>query len=146
MDDRLWIDLQDSPLSLEKVGAFLYHPRAGGVNIFAGTTRQWTGEQETVELSYECYDAMARSEMKALAEEACSTWDVVRVCMLHRLGVVPPAEASVIIGVATPHRGPAFEACRFLIDRLKVQVPIWKKEHYADGSTEWVQGAGGPAS
>ncbi len=69
---------------------------------------------------------------------------LIKGCLLHRLGVVPVAEASVVIGIATPHRGDAFEACRFLIDQLKIQVPIWKKEHYADGKKEWVMGKGKP--
>ena len=71
-------------------------------------------------------------------------WPVERVCLLHRLGIVPPAEASVVVGVATPHRADAFAACRFLIDTLKQQVPIWKREVYADGSTEWVEGSAPP--
>ncbi len=141
-----WVALTQEKLDLNEVSSFLYHPRAGGVDIFAGTTRQWTGadEKETVELSYECYEAMALQEMQALLDQAVAKWPVVKACLLHRLGVVPVAEASVVIGVATPHRGDAFEACRFLIDRLKIQVPIWKKEHYKSGETEWVMGKGKP--
>ncbi len=140
MEDKFWVHVQDEKLSIDRVADFLYHPKAGGVDIFAGTTRQWTGERETVELSYECYEPMALKEMQVLLEEAAERWPLVRGCMVHRLGVVPVAEASVLIGVATPHRADAFEACKFLIDQLKVQVPIWKKEYYADGTTEWVQG------
>ena len=143
-DDKTWVALTHDILDLNAVAQFLYHPRAGGVDIFAGTTRQWTGDQQTVELSYECYEAMALKEMQALVDEAVEKWPVVRGCLLHRLGVVPVAEASVIIGIATPHRGDAFDACRFLIDQLKIQVPIWKKEHYADGNTEWVMGKNKP--
>lgn len=144
MDETIWVHLQEDMLDINQVARFLYHPKAGGVDIFAGTTRQWTDKKETVELSYECYEALARKEMDTLIHQALAKWPVVKACMIHRLGVVPVAEASVIIGVATPHRTDAFEACRYLIDRLKVQVPIWKKEYYADGTTEWVQGNAKP--
>lgn len=135
-----WVAIQHDVLDAGAASRFLYHPKAGGVDLFCGTTRQWTRGKETVELSYECYKPMAMKEMQALIEKARAQWPVQKACMLHRLGVVPVAEPSVIIGVSTPHRSAAFEACRFLIDQLKVQVPIWKREHYADGSTEWVQG------
>lgn len=144
MSDKIWVHLQTDRLKMDKVVRFLYDPRAGGVDIFAGTTRQWTDRKETAELSYECYEAMALKEMERLVMEACDRWPVVKACLIHRLGVVPVAEASVIIGVSTPHRVDAFEACRYLIDRLKIQVPIWKKEYYTDGSTEWVQGKSRP--
>ena len=148
MEDKLWVALEEEVLDMNKVTSFLYDAKAGGVDIFAGTTRQWTNkegeEKETVELSYECYPPMALKEMRALLQEAVERWPVVKACLIHRLGVVPVGEASVIIGVSTPHRVAAFEACRYLIDRLKIQVPIWKKEHYADGETEWVQGKARP--
>ena len=102
MSDVTWAHLQKTSLQMDEIVRFLYHPRAGGVDIFVGTTRQWTGEKETVELSYECYEAMALKEMERLLAEACEQWPVVKTCLVHRLGVVPVAEASVIIGVATP--------------------------------------------
>ena len=136
-----WVDLTDELISYDAAIQFLHDPRAGGIDVFLGTTRQWTGEKETAELRYECYAPMAKKEMTALLQTARSRWDIIKACMLHRLGVVPVAEASVLIGVSTPHRDDAFKACRYLIDRLKVQVPIWKREFYTDGSTEWVQGS-----
>ncbi|MFQ5571437.1 MAG: molybdenum cofactor biosynthesis protein MoaE [Rhodothermales bacterium] len=142
---KKWIYLQTNSLQVEEAFAFLQTPEAGGVNIFVGTTRQWTKGRETVNLEYDCYEAMALKEMDRIAEDAGRRWPVVRVCILHRLGMVPLAEASVIIGVATPHRADAFEACRFLIDSLKQQVPIWKRELYVDGQTEWIEGTQPPA-
>jgi len=139
------IHLQQGALDVAAAFAFLQTPKAGGVALFVGTTRQWTGDRETVRLEYDCYDAMALRELDMLAEEAGRRWPVERLSVLHRLGVVPPAEASVIVGVATPHRADAFEACRFLIDTLKRQVPIWKREVYADGRTEWIDGTSPPA-
>jgi len=138
--DTTWIRLTEAPLDVAAADAFLRTEEAGGLNLFVGTTRRWTGDNETVRLAYDAYAPMAAKTMRALADEAAARWPVLRICVLHRLGEVPPPEASVVIGVACAHRAAAFEACRWLIDTLKVEVPIWKREHYADGSTEWVQG------
>ena len=134
------IQLTDTPLELDALLHYLHTPRAGAVTTFTGTTRQWTDERETVELEYEAYAPMAEAEMRRLAEEATRRWPVQRVCIAHRVGVVPVAEASVFIGVATPHRDDAFAACRWLIDTLKEHVPIWKREVLRDGSKEWIEG------
>lgn len=142
--DRLSVRLTHVPIDVGAAFAFLADPGAGGLDLFVGTTRRWTGDAETVALSYECYAPMAMKEMRRLIAEAMARWPVVRACLWHRLGTVPVAEASVLVGVATPHRADAFEACRFLIDRLKRQVPIWKRETYADGRMEWVQGEQSP--
>ena len=134
-EDQRWFLIQHEPLDVGRAFAFLQTPKAGGIDLFVGTTRQWIGEKETTRLEYDCYEAMAVKEMERLAEEVCTRWPVERVCVLHRLGVVPPAEASVVVGVATPHRADAFEACRYLIDALKQQVPIWKREVWRDGES-----------
>lgn len=137
-DPRILVAVQDEPLDLELVDEFLRDERSGAVCIFTGTTRRWTGSAETLRLDYEAYDAMAEAVMRGLVEESVSRWRVSGVAVLHRTGQVPVAEASVIIGVSAPHRAHAFEACRWLIDTLKTEVPIWKKESYADGRSEWV--------
>ncbi len=138
--ERTWIRIQEAPLALEEASEFLRVEEAGGVDLFLGTTRRWTGDRETVLLEYECYEAMALSEMNRLLREAVGRWPVSRACLLHRTGKVPLREASVIVGVSTPHRAEAFAACRYLIDELKKRVPIWKKERFADGSSDWVKG------
>ena len=83
---------------------------------------------------------MAVDQMRRLAEEARRRWPIVRIVMLHRTGVVKVGQPSVLVAVSTPHRAEAFEACRFLIDQLKAQATIWKKEVWGDGSTSWVEG------
>ena len=88
-------------------------------------------------LEYEAYKPMAIRVMEQLEREARTRWPLVNVVMIHRIGRVPVTEASVAIGVAAAHRAEAFEACRFLIDRLKSEVPIWKREHFEDGTSEW---------
>lgn len=113
-------------------------PNCGAVVLFLGTTRQWTKGRETTQLAYECYEEMARIELEKLEALARSKWPIETCLIVHRLGVVPIAEASVLVAVGSPHRADAFEAARFLIDTLKEHVPIWKKEHWADGDSEWV--------
>ena len=138
------VNLSRDPINIGAAYEFLQTPKAGGIAIFVGTTRKWTDGQETVSLTYESYEPMALKEMHALLGTATDRWPIHRACLLHRLGKVPLAEASVMVGVATPHRPEAFQACRFLIDQLKIQVPIWKQEHLADGRTIWVQGTQSP--
>lgn len=145
-DGPLWTGLTDGPLPAEAALAFLVpsdrQPGAGtvgGTCLFLGTTRRWTGTDETPSLHYEAYHAMAEAELARLAEAAAERWDLVRVVALHRTGRVPAPEASVVCAASAPHRADAFAACRWLIDTLKQDVPIWKQETRADGSRAWVQ-------
>jgi molybdopterin synthase catalytic subunit len=113
-------------------------PRAGAVVLFLGTTRELTAGRKTVTLDFEAYGAMAERALAELEAETRRRWPIVECLIVHRLGRVPLAEASVAIIVSTPHRGDAFAAGQWLIDALKRDVPIWKREQYADGTTEWV--------
>ncbi len=142
---QISILLTKNTLNTNAVVPFLLDDGAGGINMFVGTTRRWTGSDETVELEYDCYEPLAETVLRELAEEAGKRWPIRRLWLHHRLGVVPAGAASVVVGVSTPHRAEAFAACRFLIDTLKQQVPIWKREVYADGRTEWVEGDRPPA-
>jgi len=125
------------PIDLAAVMADVAHPGAGGLALFVGTTRDENDGRRVERLEYEAYDGMATSEMAAIGAEIRRRWPVLGVAMVHRIGVVPIEEASVAIAIAAPHREEAFAACRYGIDTLKAQVPIWKKEHYADGS-RWI--------
>jgi molybdopterin synthase catalytic subunit len=125
------------PIDTAALLARVAHPAAGGVALFVGTTRNENDGRRVARLEYEAYDAMAASEMAAIGAEIERRWPVLGVAMAHRVGVVPIGEASVAVAVAAPHREEAFAACRYGIDTLKAQVPIWKKEHYADGS-RWI--------
>ena len=97
-----------------------------------------------MQLSYDAYPEMAESEIRVIANEVLDKMDVCRVYVRHRLGVVPAGEASVLIAVSAPHRVAAFEGCRYLIDELKNRVPIWKKEHFSDGTEEGVEAGAEP--
>ena len=136
---KRWVQLSYERIDILAAYRFLQTPGAGGVAVFIGTARQWTGERETLSLTYESYEPMALKEMHRLIDIADGKWPIQRVCLLHKLGDVCLTEASVLVGVATAHRAEAFAACRFLIDRLKVQVPIWKQERLTDGQKMWVE-------
>ena len=112
-------------------------PESGGISVFIGTTRNTSSGRAVTRLEYEAYEPMALKVMEQLESEAKRTWPLHNVVLVHRLGEVPVLEASVLIAVSSAHRKEAFEACRFLIDRLKKDVPIWKKEYFADGTVEW---------
>jgi molybdopterin synthase catalytic subunit len=110
----------------------------GAVVTFLGTVRDLTGERVTVALDYEAYPAMAENKMAEIEHETRARWPVGDMALVHRLGHVGIGDVSVAVAVSCPHRAQAFEACRYAIDRLKELVPIWKKENWADGTTEWV--------
>lgn len=114
----------------------------GGVVVFLGTVRDLTGERVTVALDYEAYAGMAEKKMAEIESDTRQRWPVGDIALVHRLGRLEVGEISVAVAVSCPHRAQAFEACRHAIDRLKELVPIWKKENWADGSTEWVHPGG----
>jgi molybdopterin synthase catalytic subunit len=136
------IELTTEPIDVQRLLNQVQQPAAGAVVLFLGTTRQFTAGRETTQLAYEAYHEMAERELERLAEEAHGRWPIVECAIVHRLGIVPLAEASVAIAVSSSHREVAFEAGRWLIDALKELVPIWKREHWADGSVEWVHPGG----
>ena len=106
---------------------------------FAGVTRNENEGRAVRSLSYEVYGEMASRIMVGIFEEAHRRFEITRVRAVHRLGEVPVGETSVLVVVSAPHREPAFEACRFLMDRLKAEVPIFKKELLAEGGeSRWV--------
>jgi molybdopterin synthase catalytic subunit len=110
----------------------------GAVVTFLGTVRDLTGDQRTVALDYEAYPGMAEKKLAEIERETRARWPVGEMVLIHRLGHLEVGAISVAVAVSCPHRAQAFEACRFAIDRLKELVPIWKKENWADGSTQWV--------
>ena len=113
----------------------------GAVVTFLGTVRDLTDGKETVALDYEAYAGMAEQKLAEIERDTRARWPVGDIALVHRLGHLEVGEVSVAVAVSCPHRGQAFEACRHAIDRLKEMVPIWKKENWADGSTEWVHPA-----
>jgi molybdopterin synthase catalytic subunit len=109
----------------------------GAVIVFRGVARRQSRGREVVHLEYEAYPEMAEKVMAQIADEMKSRWPITRVAIVHRTGVLEIGQASVIIAVSAPHRGEAFAATEYAIDRLKQIVPIWKKEVWSDGS-QWI--------
>jgi molybdopterin synthase catalytic subunit len=114
---------------------------AGAVVTFLGTVRDSTDGKETIALEYQAYKGMAAAKLAEIEADTRARWPVGEIAMVHRLGRLEVGEISVAVAVSCPHRAQAFDACRHAIDRLKELVPIWKKENWADGATEWVHPA-----
>lgn len=130
-------DIVTHRIDAEAVTAAVADPRAGAICTFIGTTRDHNEGRSVTELEYEAYPEMAVAEMRRIGGEAQRRWPIAHVAIVHRIGVVPIGEASVVIAVSAAHRVAAFEACHFAIDRLKEVVPIWKKEHFVGGEV-WI--------
>lgn len=124
-------------IDLNEAYQFLQSPQAGAVNVFIGTVRNHSKGKEVTKLVFEAYESMAVKELEKVAGRATEIWSLDKVVLIHATGEKRPGEAVVITGVSSAHRKASFEACEFLIDELKKTVPIWKHEHYTDGS-EWV--------
>lgn len=110
----------------------------GAAILFVGTVREVNEGRAVTGIDYSAYSAMARRELEAIVAEAAARFDTGHVVVEHRLGTLAVGDASVAIAVAHPRRGAAYDASRFVIEELKRRVPIWKREHYADGTREWV--------
>jgi molybdopterin synthase catalytic subunit len=132
------VELTNQPIDTNLVLRQVQSPQCGAVVLFLGTTRQFTHQRETESLDYECYPEMARRKLDELEHDARARWDLVHCCIVHRLGHLEIGEASIAIAVSAPHRQDAFDAGRWLIDTIKQVVPIWKKENWSDGDSEWV--------
>ena len=131
------IEIVDHKIDIQAVLESLADPAAGGIDIFIGTTRNHSGGKRVISLEYEAYLPMAIRMMERIAAEAHRRWNVLRISMVHRTGHIDIGEASIVIAVSAAHRHEAFEACRYAIDTLKREVPIWKKELFVDGGS-WV--------
>jgi molybdopterin synthase catalytic subunit len=144
MRESTVIALTREPIDAEKLVAAAKHGEDGAVAVFDGIVRNNTRGRQTLHLDYEAYEEMALKQMRELAGQARERFGVRQVTMVHRLGRLEVGETSVLIVVASAHRGPAFDACRWLIDTLKKTVPIWKKETFVDGAV-WADGEPFPA-
>jgi molybdopterin synthase catalytic subunit len=129
--------LSETPLQLEEVVRAVDGEERGGLVTFTGTVRSQTRGRKVRALSYEAYPGMAERAMEAIGREIESRWPGSRAAIVHRVGTLLPGEAAVVIAVSAAHRAAAFEGCRHAIERLKADVPIWKKERFEDGE-EWV--------
>jgi molybdopterin synthase catalytic subunit len=133
--------VQESPLSLDDVSQAVADPAAGAVCTFTGTVRDHSDAGSVTGLTYEAWHELAEQRLAELANEMLERWPLCRVAIVHRVGELAVGEASVIVAVSAAHRAEAFEACRHGIERLKADVPIWKKEGLVSGDAHWVMGS-----
>ena len=133
------VEITDEVIPAEEIVAEIKAGEDGAVCVFDGIVRNNTRGRKTLYLDYEAYREMALEKMRGLADEAVERFGVREVALVHRLGRLMVGETSVLIVVASAHRGAAFDACRWLIDTLKKTVPIWKKEQFVDGAI-WADG------
>ena len=133
------VEIIDEVIPAAEIAAEIKSGPDGAVCVFDGIVRDNTRGRKTLHLDYEAYREMALEQMRGLAAEAVTKFGVRDVALVHRLGRLHVGETSVLVAVASAHRGSAFEACRWLIDTLKKTVPIWKKEQFVDGAI-WADG------
>jgi molybdopterin synthase catalytic subunit len=131
------IALRESELSVDEVRAAVAAPSAGGIALFVGAVRDSDHDQGVAGLSYTAHPS-AEAELRRVAEAIAEKFGVVAVAAVHRVGDLAIGDLAVVVAVSCPHRAEAFDACRALIDELKASVPIWKHQHFTDGTSEWV--------
>jgi molybdopterin synthase catalytic subunit len=139
------VEITDGVIAAEEIVAGMKAGADGAVCVFDGIVRDNSRGRQTLHLDYEAYREMALEKMRGLAAEAVTRFGVRDVAVVHRLGRLVVGETSVLVVVASAHRGAAFDACRWVIDTLKKTVPIWKKEQFVDGAV-WADGEPFPES
>jgi molybdopterin synthase catalytic subunit len=141
MREGLLVRLTADPLEPAEALAFVADPGSGGTVLFSGTVRDHSAAGEVTRLEYEAWGERALQDLEAIGEALFGSWPVRKVAILHRVGRLEIGEISVLVCCSAPHRAEAFEAARQGIERLKRDVPIWKKELLASGESEWVMGS-----
>ncbi|CAN7986100.1 unnamed protein product [Ixodes hexagonus] len=132
-----YAELSTSKIDTEKLIAQVGAPDCGAISVFIGTTRNHFEGKTVLKLSYEAYGPMAKRELVQMCADVRERWNVKNVAVVHRLGEVPVGEASIVIAVSSAHREESQAAVKWIIDQVKSRLPVWKKEIYADGVSEW---------
>ncbi|MBN2320320.1 MAG: molybdenum cofactor biosynthesis protein MoaE [Acidobacteria bacterium] len=136
---RVFLLIRD-PIDVRSATDKLQRPEDGAVVVFEGVVRNNANGKDVRFLEYDAYESMALRKIEEIGAQAKEKFDIRDIAIIHRLGHMEIGECSIVIVVASAHRGPAFDACRFTIDTVKQVVPIWKKEFYTDGEV-WIEGA-----
>jgi molybdopterin synthase catalytic subunit len=139
--EDLLVRISGEAIGADEALGFVADPGAGGTCVFVGTVRDHSDSGEVTGLTYEAWPELAERRLEELGEELFAGWPLRRVALLHRFGELAIGDVSVVIAVSAEHRAEAFEACRHAIERLKQDIPIWKKEHLSSGTSEWVMGS-----
>lgn len=132
-------NISGSPLEKMDLRSSLQKPESGGYVSFEGWVRDHNAGKKVTRLEYKAYEALAVKEGNRIIAEAKEKFSIRKAKVAHRVGDLQIGEMAVYVGVCAKHRGAAFDACEYIIDQLKIRVPIWKNEHYMDGSSGWVE-------
>jgi len=132
------VALVHAPIDVSALLAEVSDAGAGATTLFLGTVREVNDGRAVTGIDYSAYDAMAVREMTRIVEEAVTRYGTPHIVMEHRLGFLALTEVSIAIAVSHARRAPAMDAARYVIEEVKKRVPIWKREHYVDGTREWV--------
>ena len=130
--------ITENAIDLDSFRRQLLDQSCGACVQFDGWVRDHNEGQRVLQLEYEVYELLAVKEGKRIIDEAIERFGVSNACAVHRSGLMEISEAAVVVGVSSPHRAAAFDACRYIIDEVKQRLPIWKKEYYENGTAEWV--------
>ena len=141
MREDLLVRVTDEAIGADEAVAFVGDPAAGGTCVFLGTVRDRSQAGGVTGLTYEAWDELAVRRLEEIGVELLGAWPLRKVALLHRTGELAIGEVSVVVACSAAHRAQAFEACRHGIERLKQDVPIWKKEALASGEAHWVMGS-----
>ncbi len=140
MDPRALVRLGAEPLDEAELREFVTTPASGGIVVFSGNVRDHHQDRGVVRIDYAAVKPLARKKLEEICAEVLAENGIHRVAAVHRTGRVEVGEASVIVAASASHRDEAFRAARRLIDRIKAVLPVWKHEHFTDGSVEWAPG------
>lgn len=141
MKEKIFVNISEDFLSVQKALDFVDAKENGAADIFVGKVRNHNLGKAVEAVTYDAFIPLARNEMRKLCEEAIKKFGAELYCyMEHYRGKLELGGISIIIAVGSPHRDESFKACRYLIEELKVRVPIWKQEHYVDGNIDWLDG------
>ncbi|HKT42393.1 MAG TPA: molybdenum cofactor biosynthesis protein MoaE [Rhodanobacteraceae bacterium] len=130
--------ISEAPIDVERLHRGLNADGAGAVVSFEGRVRNYNDGRAVNGLSYQAYVELAEAEGRRIVEEARAKFEVERISCVHRVGDLALGDVAVWAGVSAGHRAAAFDACRYVIDQVKLRVPIWKREHYVEGASEWL--------
>ncbi|MCH6258257.1 molybdenum cofactor biosynthesis protein MoaE [Puniceicoccaceae bacterium K14] len=136
--------ITETPIDTDALKSKLEHPKSGACLVFEGWVRDHNDGKSVDRLEYSAYKALANKEGQRIIEEAKQKFDIELAFCEHRIGTLEIGDMAVWAGVSSGHRGSSFDACRYIIDEVKARVPIWKKEHYAEGTTDWINCASTP--
>ncbi|BAU56352.1 molybdenum cofactor biosynthesis protein MoaE [Halorhodospira halochloris] len=128
------------PIQVDRAVSFVTSSSYGATNLFTGTVRNSHNNRQVEGITYDGHRVLADKTLQSIAAEAHDKWPEISIYLSHFIGRLGVGEISVIIAIGSPHREPSFAACRFIIEQLKMRAPIWKQEHYVDGSSDWLPG------